>query len=118
MKKKNVLSALAGLAQETRLDIFSLLVEAGPAGMAAGALAEALRLAPATLSFHLKEMRHASLVSARREGRSIIYSAGFATVEGVLAYLTDNCCRASGGACITPAPGGVVARAAANRRTS
>ena len=118
MEKTNVLAALAGLAQETRLDIFRLLVEAGPTGMAAGALAEALRLAPATLSFHLKEMRHARLVSARPDGRSIIYSAGFATVEGVLAYLTENCCRASGGACITPAPGGAVARAATTRTPS
>ena len=117
MEKQSVLSALAGLAQETRLDIFRLLVEAGPAGMAAGAVAERLVLAPATLSFHLKEMRHAALVSARRDGRSIVYAAGFETVEGVLAYLTENCCRASGGACITPgrATGSTVARTATKR---
>jgi DNA-binding transcriptional ArsR family regulator len=107
MEKQSVLGALAALAQETRLDIFRLLVEAGPPGMAAGALGEALELAPATLSFHLKELRHAGLVTARREGRSIIYTAGFHTIEGLIDYLTENCCRASGGACITrSAPGG------------
>lgn len=114
MEKQSVLSALAALAQETRLDIFRLLVEAGPPGKAAGALGEALELAPATLSFHLKELRYAGLVTARREGRSIIYAAGFDTVEGLIEYLTENCCRASGGACITrSARGGrAVARAA------
>ena len=101
MEKREALSALAALAQETRLDIFRLLVEAGPPGMAAGALAESLSLAAATLSFHLKELRHAGLVSARRQGRSIIYAAGFDSVEGLVDYLTENCCRASGGACIT-----------------
>lgn len=102
MEKVSVLAALAALAHETRLDVFRALVEAGPPGMAAGALAEALALPPATLSFHLKELRHAGLVSARREGRSVIYAAGFDTVEAVVVYLTENCCRASSGACITP----------------
>ena len=118
MEKKDVLGALAGLAQETRLDIFLRLVEAGPPGLAAGALAEALSLPGATLSFHLKEMRHAGLVSSRREGRSIIYAAAFQTLEGVIDYLTDNCCRASGEACITH-PAGLaksVARSAMARR--
>ena len=120
MEKPQVLAALAALAQETRLDIFRLLVEAGPPGLAAGALAEALALAPATLSFHLKELRHAGLVSASREGRSIIYAAGFDSVEGLVDYLTENCCRASGGACITRSSrdGRAVVRAAGAGRTT
>jgi DNA-binding transcriptional ArsR family regulator len=106
MEMTAALAALGGLAQETRLAIFLRLVEAGPAGLAAGAVAEALHLPAATLSFHLKEMRHAGLVSARRDGRCVIYAARFETLEGLVAYLTENCCRASGGACITRPAGG------------
>ena len=85
--------ALTGLAQETRLAVFRLLVEQGPEGMAAGALAERLGLANATLSFHLKELSHAGLVIARQAGRFIYYSANFATTSELVAYLTENCCR-------------------------
>lgn len=118
MEKTNVLAALGGLAQETRLDIFLRLVEAGPPGLAAGALAEALALPAATLSFHLKEMRHSGLVTSNRHGRSIIYAAAFETLESVIDYLTENCCRASGGACITRPMGGAhsVARTARQPR--
>jgi ArsR family transcriptional regulator, arsenate/arsenite/antimonite-responsive transcriptional repressor len=104
METATVLSALNGLAQETRLAIFRLLVERGPEGLAAGEIAEALALANATLSFHLKEMAHAGLVRARQAGRFIYYTANFATMSGLIAYLTENCCRGASCdiACVPP----------------
>lgn len=93
METKSALTALTGLAQETRLAIFRLLVEQGPEGLAAGALAERLGLANATLSFHLKELSHAGLVTARQAGRFIYYSANFGIMTDLVAYLTENCCR-------------------------
>ena len=93
METKSALTALTGLAQESRLAIFRLLVEQGPEGIAAGALAERLDLANATLSFHLKELSHAGLVTARQAGRFIYYSANFGTMTELVAYLTENCCR-------------------------
>lgn len=94
MEKKAVLSALAALSQETRLDIFRLLVQAGPEGRPAGAIAEALGVAPATLSFHLAQLNHAGLIAQRRESRSLIYSAEFDRMNALLAFLTENCCGA------------------------
>lgn len=88
-----VLAALAALAQENRLAVFRLLVERGPEGMAAGVIAEELGLANATLSFHLKELAHSGLVSARQAGRFIYYSANYRTMNELVAYLTENCCR-------------------------
>ena len=93
METKSALKALAGLAQETRLAIFRLLIEQGPEGIAAGALAERLGLANPTLSFHLKELSNAGLVTARQAGRFIYYSANFGTMTDLVAYLTENCCR-------------------------
>lgn len=88
-----VITALAALAQETRLAIFRLLVEAGPAGLPVGVIAETLAVANATLSFHLKELARAGLVKANPAGRSIIYTADFSTMTALLAYLTENCCQ-------------------------
>jgi DNA-binding transcriptional ArsR family regulator len=99
MEKKDILVALAALAQETRLDIFRLLVQAGPSGLPAGQLGERLGLPSATLSFHLKELRLAGLVSFQRESRSLIYSAEFANMNALLAYLTENCCQGAPAAC-------------------
>ena len=93
MEKQDVLSALAALAQETRLDVFRRLVQAGPEGLAAGRLAEDLGASPATLSFHLKELRNAQLVTSEREGRSIRYAPDFAAVRDLIAYLGENCCQ-------------------------
>jgi len=93
MKKPEALAALAALAQDNRLDVFRLLVEAGPGGMPAGAVAVALKLAPNTLTFHFDRLREAGLVTVRREGRSMIYSACFETMNVLLAYLTENCCQ-------------------------
>ena len=92
MKKSDVITALAALAQDNRLDVFRLLVEAGPEGMPAGAVATTLDLAPNTLTFHFDRLRTASLVTVRREGRSMIYAAQFETMNALLGYLTDNCC--------------------------
>lgn len=93
MRNDNAVLALAGLAQETRLAIFRMLVEQGPDGLAAGTIAERLDLANATLSFHLKELSRAQLVSARQDGRFIYYRANYATMNGLVDYLTRNCCR-------------------------
>ena len=100
MEKIEVVAALAALAQDNRLDVFRLLVEAGPEGMPAGAVATALDLAPNTLTFHFDRLRAAGLVTVRRDGRSMIYAAQFETMNSLLGYLTDNCC---GGASCTPA---------------
>ena len=98
MKKHD---ALAALAQDNRLDIFRLLVEAGPDGLAAGKVSEKLGLAPNTLTFHFDRLRDSGLVTVRRDGRSMIYAAQFDVMHGLLAYLTENCCH---GAVETSAP--------------
>lgn len=92
MESSDAVAALAALAQETRLAIFRLLVTAGQSGLAAGDIADRLELAPATLSFHLNQLRHAGLIGFRREGRSLIYSADYAGMNALMAYLTENCC--------------------------
>lgn len=101
MEKMDAVAALAALAQDNRLDVFRLLVQAGPEGMPAGAVAQALDLAPNTLTFHFDRLRVAGLVTARRDGRSIIYAAQFAQMNALVAFLTENCC---GGAPCPPAP--------------
>ena len=102
MKKDGALAALAALAQDNRLDAFRLLVEAGPEGMPAGSIANALKLAPNTLTFHLDRLRDAGLVNVRREGRSMIYSAQFDTMNALLGFLTENCCQGAQEACTPP----------------
>src|SRR3954462_127058 len=92
MEKIEVVSALAALAQDSRLNVFRLLVEAGPDGMPAGDIAHALDLAPNTLTFHFDRLRGAGLVTVRRDGRSMIYAARFETIKALVAYLTDHCC--------------------------
>lgn len=101
MKPVEAVKALGALAQATRLDVFRLLVKAGPAGMAAGKVGEMLDVPPATLSFHLKELAQAGLVEARQENRFIYYSADFERMNGLLSFLTQNCCEGSG-ACAVP----------------
>jgi ArsR family transcriptional regulator, arsenate/arsenite/antimonite-responsive transcriptional repressor len=93
MKKPDVLAALSALAQENRLDVFRLLVEAGPDGMPAGSVADRLKLAPNTLTFHFDRLREAGLVTVRRNGRSMIYAARYDTMNALLGYLTENCCQ-------------------------
>ena len=103
MEKQDAIAALDALAQETRLDIFRLLVRAGSEGMPAGAIGEALGVPSATLSFHLKELKNAAVVSCEREGRSLIYAPEFRTMEGLLRFLTDNCCQGINGGSSPPA---------------
>jgi DNA-binding transcriptional ArsR family regulator len=102
METKQTVRALAALAQDTRLAVFRLLVQQGPSGMAAGEIAVALQISPATLSFHLKELSHAGLVLSRQDGRFIFYSADFDAMNGLLAFLTENCCAADCGSCSPP----------------
>ncbi len=85
--------ALSALAQEHRLAVFRLLVQAGPDGLPAGALADALALPASSMSFHLAQLANAGLVTQKRQSRSIIYAADFATMNGLMAYLTENCCQ-------------------------
>ena len=99
MEAKDIVRALAALAQETRLAAFRALVQAGETGVSAGALAAQLGVPNATLSFHLKELTNAGLITARQESRHIYYSASYAAMNGLLQYLTDNCC---GGQSCTP----------------
>jgi DNA-binding transcriptional ArsR family regulator len=92
-ENRRAVDELAALAQESRLAIFRLLVEQGPEGLAAGDIAERLELPGATLSFHLKELAHAQLVSARQAGRFIFYSANYRTMNALIDFLTRNCCQ-------------------------
>ena len=103
MEKIDAVAALAALAQDNRLDVFRLLVQAGPQGMPAGAVAETLNLAPNTLTFHFDRLRQAGLISVRREGRSMIYAARYEQMNALLGFLTENCCRGASASC-APAP--------------
>ena len=99
MEKNNAVTALAALAQDNRLNVFRLLVQAGPEGMPAGAVATALGLPPNTLTFHFDRLRTAGLISVRREGRSMIYAARFDTMNALLDFLTENCCAGAPETC-------------------
>ena len=115
MDSDATIKALAALAQETRLAVFRLLVERGPAGLTPGVIAERLGLAPATLSFHLKELANAGLIRSRQESRFIHYSADFETMNGLVGYLTENCCRGRPDECL-PANIGKATRLSVRRR--
>lgn len=95
MKTPQAVRALAALAQETRLAIYRLLVQRGPSGLAAGTIAQRLNLAGPTLSFHLKELANAGMIGARQEGRFVYYSAKYDQMNGLIGYLTENCCQGS-----------------------
>ena len=101
MLEATVIRSLSALAHEARLKVFRALVVAGPEGLIPSALAEQLGIAPNALSFHLKELSHAELITQERQGRNVIYRAEFSMMNGLLAYLTENCC--DGSACM-PAP--------------
>ncbi len=93
MEEQDVVKALAAMAQVSRLRVFRTLIVAGPSGLTPGALGDELGLAATTLSFHLKELTHAGLVSQQRDGRNLIYRAVFEQMSAVLGYLTAHCCQ-------------------------
>jgi DNA-binding transcriptional ArsR family regulator len=93
MENKTIVTALAALAQESRLNVFRLLVQMGPEGLPAGKIAERLGIAASSLSFHLKELSHAGLLNSRNESRSIIYTANYSTMNALIEFLTENCCN-------------------------
>jgi len=92
MKSKAAISSLLALAQESRLAIFRMLVQAGPNGMSAGKIGEITEIAPSSVSFHIKELVNAGLVISRKDGRFIIYTANFDSMSELIAFLTENCC--------------------------
>lgn len=92
MDSKSVVGALNALAHEHRLAVFRLLVQAGPLGLPAGTISTEIGISPASMSFHLKDLVRAQLIDQRHEGRNIFYSARFETMNGLLSYLTENCC--------------------------
>ncbi|MDF3885062.1 ArsR/SmtB family transcription factor [Cupriavidus basilensis] len=97
METNKAISALAALAAGSRLEVYRLLVRVGPEGIPAGRIAEATGIPPSSLSFHLKELTHAGLAVSRQDGRFVIYSANYATMNDLIGYLTENCCQ--GDAC-------------------
>lgn len=110
--------ALAALGDELRLTLYRLLVKRGPEGYPAGEIGERLDLAPSKLSFHLKVLSEAGLVTARRDGRFLIYAARFDAMNALLAYLTENCCSLGSECAPACAPARGPAKAAANRRSA
>lgn len=101
MDTTQAIAALGALAQETRLELFRLLVQRGPEGLPAGAIAETLGVTPSSLSFHLQQLVYAGLITQRRASRQIIYAAAYESMNGLMAYLTQNCC--AGASCAVPA---------------
>lgn len=102
MNSTAIVSALNALAHEHRLEVFRMLVQAGPEGRTAGAISSQLEVKPSALSFHLKDLVRADLIHPRHEGRQIFYSARFETMNGLIAYLTENCC--GGNPCSSASP--------------
>ena len=110
MEIKAAVSALAALAQETRLSIYRVLVEAGPEGVSAGRIGETLEVSPATLSFHLKNLLHAGMAEAEQRGRHIRYRANFPRMQELLAFLSQNCCGGDPSKCAPVSSPGVTSR--------
>ncbi|HYM01782.1 MAG TPA: helix-turn-helix domain-containing protein [Stellaceae bacterium] len=92
MIASQAIAALSALAQETRLDVFRLLVQSGPGGLSAGTIAQKLKLPPSSLTFHLRQLTHAGLITQRRLSRQLFYAADFSAMNAVVGYLTENCC--------------------------
>jgi DNA-binding transcriptional ArsR family regulator len=99
MKTARVIDALGALAHEHRLAIYRLLVQRGPEGLSAGAIGERVGLVPSSLTFHLQNLQRAALITQRREGRQLFYSADFAVMNGLVGYLTENCCADGNAEC-------------------
>ncbi|HRK04714.1 MAG TPA: metalloregulator ArsR/SmtB family transcription factor [Chlorobiota bacterium] len=116
MNPKVVVTSLTALAHETRLSIFRMLVQAGQEGLTVGTIGDAIRIPPASLSFHLKELSIAGLVDVRRSGRYLYYSAEYMTMNGLISYLTENCC--ANGTCDPSCEAGMVKRVKAEKTKS
>ena len=116
MDAPRIISALGALAHETRLEAFRRLVQRGAHGLAAGVLADALKVPPSSLTFHLQQLVHAGLITQRRVSRQIIYSADFTAMNAVVGYLTENCC--GGGACAPICRPGATVKATPRKRRS
>ncbi len=101
MEKNEIITALAALAQQTRLDIFRMLVEEGPEGLSVGVIGERLSVAGATLNHHLTQLKQSGLISSRREGRQIIHVADFEQMDELISFLTKNCCHGDSAVCAT-----------------
>jgi DNA-binding transcriptional ArsR family regulator len=118
METKHAVEALGALAHEYRLSIYRLLVERGPEGLPAGAIGDAVGLAPSSLTFHLQNLHRAALIVQRRESRSLIYSVDFAAMNDLVGYLTENCCAGSGGSCTTARKPAAAAKGIKRRRVA
>lgn len=118
METQHALAALGALAHEHRLGIYRLLVEQGPGGLSAGAIGEAVGLAPSSLTFHLQNLHRAGLIVQRRESRSLIYSVDFDAMNGLVGYLTENCCAARGGSCAPARKPVAIARTSRRRKVA
>lgn len=101
MKTPEVINALGALAHDHRLAIYRLLVEQGPEGLPAGVIGERVGLVPSSLTFHLQSLQRAGLITQQRASRQLIYSADYRVMNGLVGYLTDKCCAASGDSCAT-----------------
>jgi ArsR family transcriptional regulator, arsenate/arsenite/antimonite-responsive transcriptional repressor len=112
MKTESIIGALGALAHEHRLAIYRLLVQRGPEGLSAGIIGQRVGLLPSSLTFHLQNLQRAGLISQRRESRQLIYCADFAAMNGLVGYLTENCCGNSGAKCSPGCPPGLPAKAA------
>lgn len=118
MQTKHAVEALGALAHEHRLGVYRLLVEQGPAGLAAGAIAESIGLAPSSLTFHLQNLHRAGLIVQRRESRSLIYSVDFDAMNDLVGYLTENCCAGSGESCATACKPAAVSKTGKRRKAA
>jgi|SRR5580765_6011105 len=115
MDAKQIVAALGALGQDTRLEVFRVLVQCGPHGLAAGAIAQALGVPPSSLTFHLQQLYHAGLITQRRLGRQLIYAADFAAMNEIVGYLTENCCGGNASLC-APRSKPVKGRASTRRK--
>jgi ArsR family transcriptional regulator len=118
MKTPAVIEALAALAHEYRLAIYRLLVQQGPRGLAAGAIGERVGLQPSSLTFHLQSLQRAGLITQQRASRQLIYSADYDVMNGLVGYLTDNCCAAADTAACCPAPAARPSRPVRRRKAA
>jgi len=113
MKTSSVIESLGALAHEHRLAIYRLLVQRGPEGLPAGAIGQRIGLVPSSLTFHLQNLQRAGLITQRRDSRQLIYSADFTAMNGLVGYLTENCCGNGASECCAPAAPASVAKRAA-----